>query len=106
MHKVFEFYKKIYLLSCKIPKKDRFGVYLKTENICLEIIDLTITASLEQKFEKIKTLNLLRIRIEKLKRFIRIIYELDIIPNKTYLDLESDLQEISRMANGWIKYFN
>lgn len=93
-------------MSSKIPKKDRFSIYLKIENICIEIIDLTITAALEQKFEKIKTLKSLRIKIEKLKRFIRIIYEIDVIFNKTYLELESDLQEISRMTNGWIKYLN
>lgn len=30
--------------------------------------------------------------------------ELGIIEQKKYLELELDLQEISKMANGWIKY--
>jgi len=54
VHKIFEFYKKIYLFSLKIPKKDRFGIYLKIENVCLEIIDLAINASLEPKLGKLK----------------------------------------------------
>jgi len=102
-HKVCEFYKKIYLISPKIPKKDRFGIYLKIENICLEIINLVITASLETKNNKLPILNSARIKIEVLKRLIRIAYELNII-GKKYIILESDLQEISKMANGWIKY--
>lgn len=31
-------------------------------------------------------------------------YELSLIKNEKYLELESDLQEISKMTNGWIKY--
>lgn len=104
VHKVCEFYKKIYLTSPKIPKRDRFGIYLKIENICLEMIDLLIMASLEIKADKLPILNLARIKIEVLKRLIRITYELKIIENKKYINLESDLQEISKMTNGWIKY--
>ena len=43
-------------------------------------------------------------KIELLKRLIRIAGELNIIQNNKYLELESDLQEISKMTNGWIKY--
>lgn len=104
VHKICEFYKKIYLLSPKIPKKDRFGIYLKIENICLEIISLTIAAALERKENKFQVLNSARIKIEVLKRLIRITRELNIIEEKKYTNLESDLQEISKMINGWIKY--
>jgi len=92
------------LLSPKIPKKDRFGIYLKIENVCLEIVSLTISAAFESKNNKLPILNSTRIRIELLKRLIRIIRELNIIENKKYIDLELDLQEISKMTAGWIKY--
>lgn len=92
------------MLSPKIPKKDRFGIYLKIENVCLEIVSLTISAAFESKNNKLPILNSTRIRIELLKRLIRIIRELNIIENKKYIDLELDLQEISKMTAGWIKY--
>jgi len=104
VHKICEFYKKIYLLSPKLPKKDRFGIYLKIENICLEIMILTITAAFEIKINKFPILNSARIKIEVLKRLFRIVRELKIIEDKKYLELEYDLQEISKMTNGWIKY--
>jgi len=104
VQKICEFYKKIYLISPKLPKKDRFGIWLKTENICLETMNLIITASFEIKTNKFSLLNSARIKIEILKRLIRIASELNIIENKKYLDLELDLQEISKMTNGWIKY--
>ena len=92
------------MISPKIPKKDRFGIYLKIENICLEIISLIITSALESKNNKLPILNSTRIKIETLKRLIRITQELNIIEKKKYIDLESDLQKISRMVAGWIKY--
>lgn len=104
VHKVFDFYEKIYLISSKIPKKDRFGIWLKIENICLEIIDYIIAASFENKTAKFPLLNSVRIKTEVLKRFIRTANELNIIENKKYLIFEAELQEISRMVNGWIKY--
>ncbi len=104
VHKICELYKNLYLTSPKITKRDRFGIWLKVENLCLEITDLIIIASLEIKNNKLSILNLTRIKIEVLKRLIRIAYELNIIENKKYIYLESDLQEISRMTNGWIKY--
>lgn len=106
VHKICEFYKKIYLFSPKLSKKDRFGIWLKIENVCLDIMNLVIEASFEIRNSKFPLLNSARIKIEILKRLFRIAYELDIIEDKKYLDLESDLQEISKMANGWIKYLN
>lgn len=104
VHKVCGFYKQVYLISFKISKRDRIGIFSKIENICLEIINLIIAASLEIKNNKFLPLNSARIKIEILKRLFRIANELNIISNKQYISIETDLQEISRMANGWIKY--
>lgn len=104
VHKVCEFYKKVYLLSPKIPKKDRFGIYLKIENLCLETLILIITAALEMKFNKFPILNSARIKIEVLKRLFRVAAELKIVNGKQYIEFELALQEISKMTNGWIKY--
>ncbi len=103
-HKTSELYKKIYLLSQKIPKKDRFGIFLKIENYCLETIDLIICACFETRNDKLPYLKKARIKVETLKRLVRIASELKIIERKNYLILEADLQEISKMLNGWLKY--
>jgi len=104
VHKVCEFYKKIYLLSYKISKRDRLGMFAKVENIILEILALSITASLESKNNKFTFLNSARIKIESLKIFFRIVHELNIINQQKYIEIELDLQELSKMTNGWIKY--
>jgi len=67
---------------------------------------LTTTAAFEIKNNKFLILNSARIKIEILKRLIRIACELKIVEDKKYLELELDLQEISKMTNGWIKYLS
>lgn len=104
VHKVCEFYKKLYLLTAKIPKRDRFGIFQKVETICLDIIILSNAATLETKQNKPAHLNSARIKIETIKKLIRITHELNLIDQKKYFDLELDLEEISKMTNGWLKY--
>lgn len=104
VHKVCELYKKVYLLSSKVPKQDRFGIYLKIENLGLEIACLVIEAAFEMRSNKLPILNSVRIKAEIMKRLVRIAYELKIIRDKQYLEFESDLIEISKMTNGWIRF--
>lgn len=101
-----ELYKVIYWLADKIPKRDRFGIWIRIENICLEIFEKVTTAAFTPRPEKIKPLADARTKIEILKRLVRLTRELDIIEDKHYLDLEGRLQEISKMLAGWLKYLN
>ncbi len=87
-----------------MPKRDKLGIYLKIENTTLDAAQLIITASLESRHTKTSYLNAARIKIELLKRLFRITNELSVIPSSKYIEMESDLQEISKMTNGWIKY--
>lgn len=93
-------------MSRQISKRDKFGLWLKIENLCLNILELTITAALEARNNKLPILNSLRIKIENLKRLLRIAYELKIIEGKSYIALETDLQEISKMTSGWFRFVN
>lgn len=77
---------------------------MKTENLLLEIFELSVSASFEIKHQKLFPLNSCRIKTEVLKRLFRIMLDLKIIEDKKYIELEFDLIEISKMTNGWIKY--
>lgn len=67
-------------------------------------MDLLISASLETKSNKSRVLSNARTKVEIIKRLIRLTNDLKIVDTKKYIDIESELQEISRMINGWIKY--
>ena len=106
VQRMFSFYEFIHGLSLKIPKKDRFGIFLKVENICLDTAELILSAGLETRNEKMAYLKRARINIELLKRLFRSMCELKLIPPKTYMAAAFELQEISKMANGWIRYLS
>mgnify|MGYP003393950528 FL=1 len=104
VHKLTEFYKKIYQISSRATKQHKLGIYSKLENLCLDALNLSIQATLENKIEKSTPLKQLRLKIELLKNLIRLANELKILEDKIYLNLQTDLQEISKMALGWLKY--
>lgn len=103
VHISFEFYKKIYIISTRLPKKDKLGIFLRIENYCLRVIELLLETALTAKINKITHLEQLRIHLEIIKRLFRISYELSIISQKQFIELISILQEMSKMTNGWIK---
>jgi len=88
----------------KLPKRDRFGFHIKIETIILEMLVLAITAALQTKDQKAAALQGLRIQIEVAKQLIRLEQETNIINEQIYWQLQSKLQEISKMAAGWAKY--
>ena len=103
-HEIDSLYKELYLTRGKIPKPDRFGIWSKIENIIIECLELAIKAALTAKDKKLVFIQELKIQIETGKMLTRLTWELKIIADKKYLLLEQKLQQISKMATGWIKY--
>lgn len=106
VHKITQFYKNIYCLGKNLPKKDRFGLFSKIEETTLGCLKLSIEAALSAREIKLPILQKIKIEVEVIKRLVRLAQELNIINTKTYLSLEEQLQEISRMTTGWIKYLD
>ncbi|MEK7582486.1 MAG: four helix bundle protein [Patescibacteria group bacterium] len=104
IHSVCVLYKDIYHLGQKIPKRDKFGIYRKVEDATLDLLTTLITATFESRDRKHTILVSARINVEVLKWLVRMIYEIKTIHLSRYIALESQLQEISKMTNGWIKY--
>ncbi|MEK9151015.1 MAG: four helix bundle protein [Patescibacteria group bacterium] len=57
-----------------------------------------------QKYQKREILEHVRVSLETLKHLVRIEYEHNIIPEKSYIEIAALLIETSKMTNGWIKY--
>lgn len=70
----------------------------------LDAVTISIEAALKQKEAKKPLLYTLRIKIETLKQLIRAMNDLKIIEDTAYLVLQAKLQEISKMATGWMRY--
>jgi len=101
---VSDLYKELYRLGLKMPKRDRYGVHAKVESLCIEVLSLAIQAALVSKTEKAVYIKTLRRNVEVMKHLIRLCMELKIIETNKYWELQKQLQEISKMAAGWLKY--
>lgn len=85
-----------------MPKQEKLGIHKTIENICIEILSLSIEASFQSKLYKKETLEKLRIKIGVLQNIIRTENELKIIDDKTYLKIAEQTIEISKQTNGWL----
>jgi len=94
----------LYIIGRKLNKRDKLGLHTNIENLCLEILSLSIEAAFQTKFSKVPTLQKLRIKTSVLQNIIRTEYELQIIEEKSYIRLSEQLVEISKMTNGWLSY--
>lgn len=63
-----------------------------------------IKSALSKKEGKILLLESLRVDIETMKNLVRLEEEIKIIKESKYLMLSAELLEVSKMANGWLKY--
>ena len=88
----------------QLPKRDRHGIYARIESSALTLLELTIEATFEETAFKVKLLKQIRIRIEILKRLIRIMLERKIITESSYIKHELDLQTMSKMAYRWLEW--
>lgn len=104
VHKITALYKNIYILNGKVPKRDKFGLHLRIEHECLDLLSLSIQAALESKEKKIDTLQRVRIKVEYIKHLVRVSEEMKIMSPEMYLTIQGQLQEISKMATGWLKF--
>src|ERR1700690_672783 len=102
--KLFMVYEITHKLIFKFPKHERYSLGEKIENSILEAIEIFILANQSSKYEKEKILCKANSKIELLKILFRISLNCQILDGREYLGIESRLQEIGKMTQGWIKY--
>jgi len=104
IHAIRILHKDIYCTSNRFSKRDKLGIHATIESLCIEILSLAVESAFKPGYQKKITLESLRLKIEVLKHLVRTENELEIIDQRTYLRIEKQLVEISKMTNGWITY--
>ena len=99
--KLYEFYKNLNQAVATFPKTKRYTLGQKLDNITLEIFELLF--SIPSTDNKITTLQKISIKLDLLKILLRLAKDGQATSNKTYLELQSVLQEIGKMLGGWIR---
>jgi hypothetical protein len=80
------------------------GIHHHIEAHVLELFDNIIAGSFVGSHKKLPYLEQARLVTEKIKHLVRTEYEMQIIPEKSYINSAEQLVEISKMINGWISY--
>jgi len=89
--------------NIKIPKIHRYGLGHSAETTVLLTLENLIMAKYAPKPNKAKYLILSIAHIEALRFKLRLYLELGLINETKIFQMQSNLQEMARMATGWRK---
>ena len=104
--KLYDFYKLLHQYLKLFPKKDRYTLGQKIDNLTLTIFELVIMAGTTTKEKKFPLIEKSIVSLDLLKILIRLAKDVQALDNQKYLQLEQHLQEIGRMLGGWKKSVN
>lgn len=100
---VYKLYLLWYVRCGQIPKKDRFTIGQKTENLLLEILILIVTAYHTNNPEfKRQSLCKASTLFECVKVTIRLAKDVKALEQRWYIDYQARIQEMGKMLGGWI----
>jgi len=85
------------------PKSSRYTLGIKIDSLFLEVIELIIKASYSDKLEKFISLKNASVKLDLLKFFLQITWEIKSLDNKKYILISEKMNEIGKMLGGWIK---
>ena len=105
MPSVLEKIKSAYIVWHKthviLPQVSRYTLGNKIDKLFLEIVEAIVTGTFLQKEDKIPYIRLAIRKLDTLKIFLMILWEIKAIENKRYILLSEPLEEVGRMLGGW-----
>ena len=103
IHKLTTAYKLWHEFLPHIPKTSRYTLGAKIDAYFLETIELVFIASYLSKPHKRPFVQKAIGKLDVLKLFLRLAWEIKALDNKKYITLSEKLDEIGRMLGGWNK---
>ena len=99
--KWFDFVKWLMPLTEKLPKKLRFSITNRINNLALDVVEDLVEARYSRN--KAVSLRSANLRLEKLRILFRLCVEQQLMPHKTYLHAIKAINETGKMLGGWMK---
>lgn len=81
----------------------RYSLGEKINLLFIELIELTLVATYSNKDHKAEIVHKASIKLDMLKYFLQISWELKTIDNKKFVSLSIPLSEAGKMLGGWKK---
>jgi hypothetical protein len=86
-----------------IPRLTRYSLGEKINDLFIELAELILMASYTAKEQKGPVIQRASVRLDTLKFFLQIGWELKALDNKKFAELSQPLVEIGKMLGGWQK---
>lgn len=86
-----------------LAKDARYTIGYKIDRLFLDVIELIFTASYMPKQQKLPYLQKAAARLDLLKFFLQISWEVKVLDNKKYATISEKLLEIGKMLGGWVR---
>lgn len=103
--KAYDLYLYIYKLRERVPKQDRYTLWMRVEKTSLDVIERILHASALYKAEKLDVLNKASVDLNMLRVFVRMAKDTKVLDTGKYANIQQQIDEIGRMLGGWIKHF-
>lgn len=100
---MYIFYLSLYRTAAAIPKKDRFTIGVKSENLTLEIIEKFYEANAKFGNDRLSILKIADTKLKILQMLVKALFDVKSINDQRFLKLSEQLIEIGCMLGGWIK---
>jgi len=101
--KLVSVYKLWHEFITDFPKDSRYTIGAKIDSQFLETIEFILRAGYSDKLEKMISLKRASVKLDLLKFFLQIAWEIKSLDSKKYIKLSEKLNEIGKMLGGWIK---
>ncbi len=85
------------------PKTSRYTLGTKIDSLFIEIIEPIVIASYATSQEKMSFVKNSSTKLDVLKFFLQVAWEIKALDNKKYITLSEKLNEVGRMLGGWQK---
>lgn len=103
IQKFITVYKFWYEIRNNAPKRSRYTLAAKVDFLFVDTIELLFMASTLGQEQKYPILIKASGKLDLLKFFLQISWEVKILDNKKYISLSENLNQIGKMLGGWIK---
>jgi hypothetical protein len=103
LHKLVEIYKIWHTELQNLPRLSRYTLGEKIDSLFCETLELILEAGYATKASKKSVIDQASIKLDALKFFLQLIWEIKLINAKKYAQLAEPLVEVGKMLGGWKK---
>ncbi|OGH80964.1 MAG: hypothetical protein A3I29_03670 [Candidatus Magasanikbacteria bacterium RIFCSPLOWO2_02_FULL_44_11] len=85
-----------------LPRLTRYTLGIKTDNLFTDCLEAALLAGYVSRAEKLGAVQKISVKLDSLKFFLRLLWELKSIDNNKYTLLAVPLVDAGKMVGGWL----